>query len=213
MYPSSAATPSVGAIQRLHSKFSAGNLSNYWCLWSELTHALAETQPGQPLVQVLPRLARMHDALQGFEAMGAAVGMPHFLGLVAQAELEAGRLERTGSALAQARALSDRNGNALNDAELLRLQGELALATGRDAAALQQAATLLDAVIQTARFQGAHTLELRATVSRARLWVQQGQLRRAGALLQAVLTAADEASGGTDVQRARDLMRRLRQPP
>ena len=199
------------ASQQLH--LSIEHELNYWRLWSELTHALAETQPGQPLAQVLPRLARMHDALQGFEAMGAAVGMPHFLGLVAQAELEAGRLERTGSALAQARALSDRNGNALNDAELLRLQGELALATGRDAAALQQAATLLDAAIQTARSQGAHTLELRATVSRARLWVQQGQLRRAGALLQAVLTAADEASGGADVQRARDLMRRLRQPP
>ena len=197
------------ARQQLH--LSIEHDLNYWRLWSELTHALAQARPGQAPAQVVPQLAAMHEALQGFEAMGAVVGMPHFLGMVAQAELDAGRLDRAGHALAQARALVEQNGNALNGAELLRLQGEVALANA-GGTAFQEAGALLDAAVTLARSQGARALELRAIVSRARLWARQGQAQRAAAALQPLLAAVDEVLGSEEAQGVRGLMRSLALP-
>jgi DNA-binding winged helix-turn-helix (wHTH) protein/tetratricopeptide (TPR) repeat protein len=175
---------------------------NYWRIWSELTCDLLEMDTvgdAQPPL----RLARLHRAVAEFGAMSAQVGVPHFLCLVGAAELAAGHPEQARLALSSGLALSARTGNAYSDAELLRLQGEAALADADDANAWQRAAVHFDAAAQRAHEQGARILELRATISRARLWAHQGHPARARALLEPLVLGMENARDSADAVLAR----------
>ena len=106
--------------------------------------------------------------------------------------------------LTQALALVDQTGERLYEAELHRLKGKLLLratSDGHDAAEdhFHQA-------MAVARNQSATSWELRATLSLARLWQQQGKQMDALALLAPVYDGFTEGFDTADLREARAML-------
>jgi len=91
------------------------------------------------------------------------------------------------------------------EAELHRVRGELLLAEGGPEAAARAEASL-ERALAVAVAQGARSWELRATISRARLWQRQGRLEDARQMLGRVYGAFTEGMDTPDLQSARRLL-------
>lgn len=177
----------------------------YWSAWSGFTLGLVASLQGQPG----RGLVAMVDAIAAFGAMGAEVGVAHFHCLHAQACIAAGELTAARGALNLSAALVARNGNGYMAAEALRLRGELALVEDPTPAGHGAAAEHFARALSLARQQGARALELRAGVSLARLWADQGQRQRGVELLAPLCTAFTEGADTADLRDARALWRDL----
>ena len=94
-----------------------------------------------------------------------------------------------------------RNGTDLYDAELHRLDGELKLHT--PGAADDEPETALRRAIAIAREQHARLWEVRAALSLARMWRQQGSERDARALVADTCARFTEGFDTPDVSAAR----------
>ena len=101
--------------------------------------------------------------------------LPYYLSLLAHVCGKAGRAEEGLACIDEALAEARTHNERWWDAELHRLRGELLLMHGADASDVE--AALLRA-IEIARSQQARSLELRATMSLARLWIAQNRSRR-----------------------------------
>ena len=148
----------------------------------------------------------MRDLIATFKASNARLRLPYYLSLLAQVYRKAGRAEEglacINEALAEARTHNER----WWDAELHRLRGELLLMHGADASDVE--AALLRA-IEIARFQQAKSLELRATMSLARLWSTQNRCADARRQLSDVYAWFTEGFETPDLQAARLLLAHL----
>ena len=117
----------------------------------------------------------------------------------------------------------EKNGERWNEAELYRLKGELTLhrskvhrlkaqsyqsATPASQPQAEAEACFLKA-IEIAQKQQAKSLELRATMSLARLWQQQGKLHEAHQLLSEVYNWFTEGFDTKDLQEAKALLKEL----
>ena len=105
------------------------------------------------------------------------------------------------------------NGEHLNEVELYRLQGELTLAQtsvqGLASRPQQAAEECFQQAIEVARRQSAKSLELRAVMSLARLWQQQGKATEARELLAPVYDWFTEGFDTADLKDARILLDEL----
>ena len=118
-------------------------------------------------------VAQLHEGLAAYRAIGAELGRPYFLCLLAEACMETGRLDDRLNALREAQAAADENEIRFYEAEIHRLKGRLLLKQDDSNAAEVQSCFLR--AIEIARRQSAKSLELRATVSLARLLENQGR--------------------------------------
>ena len=75
---------------------------------------------------------------------------------------------------------------------------------------IAEAEASLQRAVESARRQGAKVLELRASISLAKLWHQQGRADAARNLLEPVYGWFQEGTDTTDLERARDLLTALR---
>jgi predicted ATPase len=153
-------------------------------------------------------IAEMRRGLAAYGATEATMWSPYFLGLLAEAH---GRAGKAGSALplaGDALAATERTGARWFEAELHRLRGELFLALSRTNRS--QAETSLHHALKVARSQGARLWELRAAVSLARLWADQGERRKAHALLAPIYGWFTEGFDTPDLKDAKALLDALR---
>ena len=127
----------------------------------------------------------------------------HFQAILAQAMVSIGDFVQAHQAIDIAIAHADTYGDNFYLAELYRLKGEIALADGQPSVvgegSFQQALAI-------ARRQQAKSLELRAAMSLARLWDQQGKRKPAGELLAEVYNWFTEGFDSTDLQEAKALL-------
>ncbi len=92
-------------------------------------------------------------------------------------------------------------------ASLYVLQGELLLQTkARDPQRAEEAEACFHQAIEIARQQQAKSLELRATMSLARLWQSQGKQRQAHTLLSEMYRWFTEGFDTKDLQEAKALL-------
>jgi class 3 adenylate cyclase len=138
---------------------------------------------------------------------GSQAGAPLILGWWGEALFVGHRLEEAASAIDGALALAAGSGQLVYDAELHRLKGEVALA--RDATATHEAAALFRRSIEIARGQEAKSLELRAAISLARLWQQQGKVADARDLLAPIYAWFTEGFDTADLREAKELVDEL----
>jgi predicted ATPase len=111
------------------------------------------------------------------------------------------------AALAEALTLVDATEERWWEGELYRCKGELLLRQlGPDA---QEAEGCLHQALDIARRQEAKSLELRAAVSLARLWQQQGKQAEAYALLAPIYGWFTEGFDTADLQEAKVLLDEL----
>jgi predicted ATPase len=106
-------------------------------------------------------------------------------------------------------ATTSRNSERILEAELYRLKARvLVVRGGPDVEAEAQA--LLDQALSTARSQHAKTLELRAAMDRAALWINRGRREEALNFLAPIYASFAEGFDTQDLMQAKTLLDRLR---
>ena len=152
-------------------------------------------------------IAQIRQALVTWRAMGAGMAVSHYLVLLAEAYGHAGQAEAGLRLLAEAVGHVDNTGERSYAAEVYWLKGELVLRQAIPDEA--QAETCLRHALDIARHQHAKSWELRAAMSLARLWQQQGKCAEARDLLTPIYGWFTEGFDTADLQDAKALLDEL----
>jgi class 3 adenylate cyclase/predicted ATPase len=152
-------------------------------------------------------LTQLRQGLDAYRATGTEFYRPHFLSMLAEVHQSLGQPEAGLTALREALALVEKTGERYYEAELHRLTGELLLQHA--APEVSQAEACFQQSLDIARRQQAKSLELRAAMSLARLWQQQGKQAEAHELLAPVYGWFTEGFDTADLQDAKALLEAL----
>ena len=147
----------------------------------------------------------LRSGLAAYRATGAELLMPHHFALLAGACEIAGQIDEALTLLDDALRATERTGERWLTAELNRHKGELLLRQGR----AEAAAKLYFTALSIAREQEAKLWELRASVSLARLRLDQGRRAEARELLALVYGRFTEGFDTADLEEARTLLDEL----
>jgi predicted ATPase len=146
------------------------------------------------------------------------------LGALAQTSAQDGQAKEGLRVVAEALALVEKNGERWHEADLYRLKGELTLQKEWSVVSSQlsvpspqplvpspasEAEECILKAIDIARKQQAKSLELRATVSLARLWQSQGKTHEAHEMLSEIYGWFTEGFDTKDLQEAKALLTEL----
>jgi predicted ATPase len=203
----------------LHQFHRAGRLTQKW---SEAAIVLAH-EHGFPQVSAMGRIlhgwacaiqgggasgvAEIHQGLAAWRATGTEIARPSYLALLAEWYGKAGQRAAGLDVLAEARAAAQQRQERFYEAEFYRLEGALLLAQSVDRVA--EAATCFQHALTIARQQQARWWELRAAMSLARLWQQQGKRDEARELLTPIYGWFTEGFDTADLQDAKALLEAL----
>jgi predicted ATPase len=158
-------------------------------------------------------IAQIRQGMAAYQAMGTELGQSYFLAYLAEAYRKGRQAEEGLSVLAEALAAVDRTGERVYEAELYRLKGELTLQQSsmqRLVSGVQkEAEECFWKAIEIARHQQAKSLELRASMSLARLWQQQGKHHAARNTLSEIYGWFTEGFDTKDLQEAKALLDEL----
>jgi predicted ATPase len=132
---------------------------------------------------------------------------PHVLCLLAEACREKDRLDDGLSVLAESLAAADAQEERHYDAEIHRLKGEFLLR--QDQSNAPEAENCFRCAVEIARKQSAKSLELRATMSLARLLAQQGRREEARTMLATIYNWFTEGFDTADLKDAKALLDEL----
>ena len=138
----------------------------------------------------------LRGGVAGWRKAGAKLWLPIFSMMEAEAYSKAGRNDDALQAIDRAIAVSAETGERWALAEVLRIKARLLQSTrSMGLAAVREVETLLVTSLNTARHQGARCWELRASGDLARLWKEQGRMKEATQLSQAI---CDQFTDGFD---------------
>ncbi|HCS49352.1 MAG TPA: hypothetical protein DIW61_14300, partial [Candidatus Aminicenantes bacterium] len=157
-------------------------------------------------------IAKLHQALDLYQATGVRFTLTDLLGSLAEAYGMAGDIEKGMGFLSQALAEVERGGERYYEAELHRLKGELLLkkAQMNDRAAMEkEAEACFRQSLDVARRQGAKSFELRTAVSLGRLLKKQGKGSEAKKLLESIYGWFTEGFDRPDLKEAKSLIEEL----
>jgi predicted ATPase len=157
--------------------------------------------------QLQEGITQMQQGWAAYRATGANVRQPMYLAPLAEAYGKAGQVDEGLQALAEALAYIAQAGERWWEAELYRLKGELLLLQSSDNQA--KAESCFQQALAIARRQQAKSWELRAAMSLARLWQQQGKRAEAYALLAPIYGWFTEGFDTADLQEAKVLLEEL----
>jgi class 3 adenylate cyclase/predicted ATPase len=152
-------------------------------------------------------LAQLNQGLMAVLATGQELGRPFCLVLLAEAAGQVGQVDEGLRLLAEALMALEENRRGDLLAEAYRLQGELLLRQAVPDAA--QAEACFQQSLAIAHRQQAKSWELRAAMSLARLWQQQGQRDEARELLTPIYSWFTEGFDTADLQEAEALLEEL----
>jgi predicted ATPase len=173
-------------------------------------HALAKVHLGAALAglgSIEEGIARLTEGISAFTATGTRLVLPYCKLALADALLKDGRPDPALQTLDQALALVEQNGERYLESEFHRLKGEVLLHRGR--ADETAASANFEQAIEIARKQNAKSLELRATMSRARLLSRQGRREEAHNTLSHICGWFTEGFGTVDLSSATALVEEL----
>ena len=157
--------------------------------------------------QTAEALAQMRQGLAAVCATGAELLVPYFLALLADACGHAAQAEEGLRLLAEALVMADHHAERWYEAELYRFKGELLLAQSPHQHT--DAESCFQHALGLAGAQQAKSWELRAAMSLARLWQQQGKQAEAHELLAPIYGWFMEGFDTPDLKEARVLLAEL----
>jgi predicted ATPase len=140
----------------------------------------------------------------GYKATGSELERTFFLALLADALLRRGSLREAADVLNEALIESQKTGVHFHLAELHRLQGEAILRMSNGSR--ERAKSCFNRALQVARNQRTKSLELRAAVSLARLWRNQGRDSEARRVLAPVYGWFTEGFHTSDLREAKSVL-------
>jgi class 3 adenylate cyclase/predicted ATPase len=136
--------------------------------------------------------------------IGTSVWMPFFLLHFAQAQAKVGKFEDASRSIAEAVAAMETTKELWCRAEVFRIAGEIALLSPEHEAT--KAEEYFEHALSVARQQQAKSWELRAAMSMARLWRDQGKRDEARELLAPVYGWFTEGFDTRDLREAKALL-------
>jgi predicted ATPase len=168
----------------------------------------------------------MQRGLDGAAATGAELLRAFFLTMLAHATGTAGQPEPGLRLLAEALQVMERTGECFYEAELYRLYGELSLRMGeRETGRTEEEEKIAHSPIHPLAYsspeacfqkaidlacqQQAKSLELRATMSLARLWQRQGKPHQARTMLSEIYGWFAGGFDTADLNEAKMLLEKL----
>jgi adenylate cyclase len=157
--------------------------------------------------QSAEQLPSMHEGMAIYRATDAAMWLPYFLTLLAETYGATGQSDAGLRLLDEAHTIIDNTQERFYEAEVHRVQGELVLAQAANQHTLAE--TCFQHALDIARHQQARSWELRAAMSLARLWQQQGKRAEARDLLAPVYGWFTEGFDTADLQEAQALLAAL----
>jgi predicted ATPase len=138
---------------------------------------------------------------------GGTVGMPSILSILARAYGELGQFDDAWRCIGEAITAVETTKEGKSEAEVHRTAGEIALLSpARDAAKAEE---YFERALAVARQQQAKSWELRAAMSLARLWRDQGKTVEARELLAPVYGWFTEGFDTRDLKEAKALLEQL----
>jgi predicted ATPase len=152
-------------------------------------------------------MAQVRQGLAAWRATGAVLAVPFLCTALAEVADHLGHTKDGLQALAEAHTLMEQCEERWWEAEVHRLRGVLLLKQPGTPQA--EAETWLQRALDVARRQEAKSLELRAAMSLARLWQQQGKQAEAQALLAPIYGWFTEGFDTADLQEAKALLEEL----
>jgi predicted ATPase len=188
----SAALIAIAAEQDFPLSLATGLILHGWCVAAGGDQAAG--------------LADMRRGVTDQQAIGDQLHAPYYLGLIASSLAEP---DPQGAMLLLADALNrvEKTGECWFEAELHRLQGEVLLGAGYRQ--VNEAESCFRRASAVAREQGAKFWELRAGMSLARLWCEQGRRKEAYDLLVPIYDWFTEGFDTPDLKEAQALLREL----
>jgi predicted ATPase len=184
------------ALARAHG--FAQSLAASLMQWGRTLAAQGQGEVGIPQIR---------QGLAAYLATGAALARPLYLAWLAEAYGAGGQPAEGLRVLAEAVAAAQHIGERWYEGERYRLKGELLLALSVEPQA--EAEACFQQALDVARHQQAKSWELRAAMSLARLWQQQGKGAEAYKLLAPVYGWFTEGFDTADLQEAKALLEEL----
>ena len=132
---------------------------------------------------------------------------PLFLSYLAWANGKIGRLDEAWTNIREAMTAVETTKERWCEAEINRIAGEITLMSPEPEAAKAQA--YFERALSVARQQQAKSWELRAAISLARLWCDQGKVQQARELLAPVYGWFTEGFNTLDLKEAKALLEQL----
>jgi predicted ATPase/DNA-binding SARP family transcriptional activator len=173
-----------------------------WTAMGRILKGWALTEQGE----IDDGIVMMREGLEAWQETGATLGVPNFLGLLAEALIKAGRLEDGLDVVRQALEAIGSTQERIHEAELYRLQGEILCRQGADAKRVE---TSFTQALDIARRQGAKGTELRVALSLSRFWFERGHSQQARSLLSEVYAWFNEGMDSPDIQAARAFLEQM----
>ncbi|MBI3244942.1 MAG: AAA family ATPase [Deltaproteobacteria bacterium] len=184
----------------------------FWIARAETFRGWALAQQGQGVEGI----AQIRRGMDAYRAQGVELYRPQSLALIAEAYGQVGQGEEGLKVLAEALEVIHKTEVRLFEAEVHRLKGELTLQ--QEGCRLQaagyrekteEAEECFRKAIAVAQKQQAKSLELRAVMSLARLWQQQGKQAEARNMLVEIYGWFTEGFDTKDLQEAKALLEEL----
>src|SRR6185369_12134074 len=149
----------------------------------------------------------IREGLASSLAIGTKQQHGYFLALLAEALNKAGRFDEALKALKEGMDVTERNNEPFYEAELYRLKGDALVMA--EVVSTADAESCFHRAIEIARQQQAKSFELRAVMSLARLWRQQGKREEGRAVLKEIYDWFIEGFDTPDLKDARMLLDEL----
>ena len=163
---------------------------------------------------VLALTGKASDAVQmitsgitAWRSTGATLWMPLYLSYLARAYADLGQFDDAWRCIGEAMTAVETTKERWCEAEVNRIAGEIALKSPEPDAAKAEA--YFERALAVARQQQAKSWELRAAMSLARLWRDQGKLQQARELLAPVYGWFTEGFDTRDLKEAKALLEEL----
>ena len=147
------------------------------------------------------------SGITAWRSLGATMWMPLYLSCLARAHADLGQFDNAWRCIGEALATIQSTKESWFEAEVNRMAGEIALMSPEPDAA--KAKKCLEHALTVARAQQAKSWELRAAMSMARLWRDQGKREEARDLLGLVYGWFTEGFNTLDLKEAKALLDEL----
>jgi predicted ATPase/class 3 adenylate cyclase len=186
------------AIIELADRHSLG----YWRVNGEILRGWAMVQQGAAEEGVVLMCRNAADRA----ALGVSWYQPRYLSMLAVAYAQVGQAESGLRVIADAKNLVASNDEHMWEGELARIEGELLRVQDGSTCEIE---ACFERAMAITRTQGARSLELRAAISMARLWRDQGKRDEARELLALVYGWFTEGVDTLDLKEAKALLDEL----
>jgi class 3 adenylate cyclase/predicted ATPase len=179
--------------------------SLFWGAWGMMQRGflMALTGKAPDAVQTIT------SGLTAMRATGTTMWMPLWLSYLTRANAEIGQFDDVRRGIGEAIVAVEAAKERWCEAEVNRIAGEIALLSPKPD--LAKAEACFERALAVAREQEAKSWELRAAMSMARLWRDQGRRQQARDILAPVYGWFTEGFGALDLKRAKAMLDELAQ--